>query len=147
MGVAEDLATYLDSNSSSFTSGASLFVNGLPHSTGAALAIYESGGLDPQQHYGDGTLPAWENITVQLVARTSAPTGGATIPSPVNARTLMHKAWVLLNGIVNEELSGSTYLRVEPRQSPMRLPEPENDGRVLFSCNFDVMRVPSTSFA
>lgn len=147
MGAAEDLATYLDAQSSRFTSGTTLFVNAMPHSTAASLAIFESGGLDPQQTYGDGTLPAWENLTVQLVARTSAPTDGATIPSPVNARTLLHTAWVLLNAVVNEELSGSTYLRVEPRQAPMRLPEPENDGRVLFTANFDVLRVPSTSFA
>lgn len=145
MGAVEDLYTYLVAASTRLEAG-NVFINVVPNSTRATLSLLETGGVAPQQTYGSGNLPAFERARVQLLARTTAPAGDATVPYSTTARSLIHAAWVELNEVVNTTLSGSTFLRCDPVQSPFMLPGQENDGRLMFSCSFDVWRRPSTAY-
>ena len=148
MGMVEELATHVDANSTRATIGTTLFANDLPHSTRATMAIMETPGGPPGQHFGDNDLPGWERPSVMFVARTTAPASGTTVPVPTNARRLLQDAFTIVQRIANENV-GSTavgtsyYLRIEPAQSPY-LTRIEDDGRQVFAFNASVWRTPST---
>lgn len=129
MGLIEEIGAYLDSNSTRFLAGTSLFYNWLPDEPGTAASITETGGLPPQQVFGND-LPAWENQRVQVLCRSTSST---------RARANANDAWVVLQQIANETLSGRSWLRVSAVQSPFSLGQDER-GRMLFACNYECVR-------
>lgn len=132
MGMIEEVATYLDSNSTRFTLGTNLFLNFQPDEPATCAALYEDLGGQPVATFGAAHVI--ENPRLQLVCRSSGDLTGPTI-----ARANIDAAWGILDGVANTTLSGSTYLRVAAVQSPFLL-ERDARGRVSFAANFDVMR-------
>ena len=77
-----------------------------------------------------GDLPVYENQRVQMSCRALAST---------KARADINAAWVAVSGIANETLSGKSWLRARPLQSPFVL-DRDAQGRVIFAFNIDIMR-------
>ena len=112
MGMIEELGTFVDANSTRFALGTSLFLNLLPDGSTVAptaAAIIETGGQPAVHTIGGSTRPAWEVARVQVLCRST---------SSAIARANADAAWTLLEGVQNQALSGSTYLRVETLQPP-----------------------------
>lgn len=128
--MIEELATYLDAQSTRFTfsTTGNLFVNYLPDTPATAAALLETGGLPPTRRFAG--VPAWENARVQLVCRSSSST---------KARANADAAWGILEGIANTTLSGSTYLRVSAVQSVFLI-DRNPAGQTEYGANFDVQR-------
>lgn len=129
MGLVEEVGAFLDAASTRWTVGTSLYYNYLPDEPNRAAAIIETGGTPPTQVFA-GDLPAWENARIQLTHRS---TSSATARADANA------AWFILQQVANEALSSVSYLRISPAQSVFLL-ERDSLGRVVFACNYDVVR-------
>lgn len=129
MGLAEEIGTFLDTESTRFTLGTNLFLNYLPDTPGTAASIIETPGAAPT-HVFAGNLPAWENARIAVTCRSTSST---------KARANMNDAWFQLQEVANETLSNRTYLRISAVQSPFLL-ERDAQGRVSFQANFDVVR-------
>lgn len=131
MGLIEEVGTYLDAQSTRFSLGSSaaggLYLNDLPELPATASALIETGGSEPRRTFrGNG----WENQRVQLYCRST---------SSAIARANIDAAWTILEGVTNQALSGSTYLRVSAVQSPFLL-DRDVAGRIVFAANFDIAR-------
>lgn len=129
MGMIEEVATYLDTQSTRFALGTNLFLNWLDDTPGTSAAVIETGGSDPSRVF-KATVAAWENARFQLLCRST---------SSSVARANIDAAWTIYEGVTNQTLSGSTYLRISAVQSPFMLTR-DDQGRSIFACNFDVMR-------
>lgn len=134
MGLIEEVGAFLDTASTRYAAGTSLFYNHLPDEPNRATAIYETGGVAPQQHFS-GDLPSWENARVQLIHRST---------SSVTARADANAAWYILQQVANEALSSVSYLRISPVQSVFLL-ERDDRGRPVFAANYDVVRLTTSS--
>lgn len=130
MGMVEDLGAYLDSNSTRWAAGTSLFYNFMPSEPNRCGAIIETGGSAPARAFGS-TGPSWEQGRVQVTCRST---------SSATARADIDAAFVLLEAVENETLTSNYFLRVSAVQSPF-LMERDAQGRPVFGCNFDVWRV------
>lgn len=130
MGLIEEVGTYLAANSTLFVLGTKTFLNYLPDVPNRANAVHETGGLAPDWVMGASTKVAWENARFQIVTRSTSST---------QARGDMDIAWTILSGVTNKVLTGTTYLRISPTQSPFLL-ERDKRGRPVYAVNFDVMR-------
>ncbi len=129
MGLVEDLGTYLAAQSTLFVLGTKTFLNYLPDTPNRAQSITETGGPPPGFLMGPSTKPAFENNRFQVACRSTSSTA---------ARADMEKAWTILAGVANQVLSGTTYLRISPTQSPFL--QRDKHGRPVFASNFDVIR-------
>lgn len=130
MGMVEDIGTFLAAQSTLFVLGTKTFLNYLPDSPNRAQSIVETGGMAPEFVAGPSTKVAIEHPRIQVVCRSTSSTA---------ARADMDKAWVILNGVTNQTLSGTTYLRISAAQSPFLL-ERDAKGRPVFAANFDVWK-------
>ena len=128
--MVEDLGAYLDSNSTRWAAGTSLFYNYLPDAPNRAASIVETGGSAPARAFGS-TGPSWEQGRVQVVCRST---------SSATARADADAAFALLEGIQNQTLTSNIFLRVSAVQSVFLL-ERDAKGRPVFGCNYDVWRV------
>lgn len=134
MGLVEELATYLDAESTRFQLGSNWFINWLPSEPGTAASITETGGLPPAHTFG-GDLPKYENQRVQVMCRSTSST---------RARANMNDAWFQLQEVANESLSSRSWLRASAVQSPFSLGQDEQ-GRWLFACNFEAVRATTAA--
>ena len=134
MASVDELAAFLDTQSTRFTSGTNLFVNWMPPDPDTCSALYETGGLAPQQVFSRD-LPAYERPSFQLLCRASASS---------SARANIHAAWIIAQKVANESLSSKTWLRVEPLQSPFYLRRDEQ-GRYEYAANFSAMRATTST--
>ena len=125
----EELGTFLDSASTRWTIGTNLFLNAFPDEPNRATSLVEYGGSAPV-HVFSGDLPSFENPRIAVTCRST---------SSVTARADAGAAWVELQRIANESLSGKSYLRCVPVQSPFLLGRDEQN-RPSFRFNLDVMR-------
>lgn len=128
--MVEDVGAYLDSNSTRWAAGTSLFYNFLPDTPNRAASIIETGGSAPARAFGS-TGPSWEQGRVQVACRS---TSSATARGDIDA------AFVLLEAVQNQTLTSNVFLRISAVQSPF-LMERDAQGRPVFACNFDVWRV------
>lgn len=128
--MIEDLGAFLDAASTRFAAGTSLFYNHLPSEPNRATSIIETGGLAPARAFGPGG-PSWEQGRVQLACRST---------SSVTARADADAAFAILEGIQNQTLTSNLFLRVSAVQSVFLL-ERDVQGRPVFACNYDVLRV------
>lgn len=130
MGMVEDVGAYLDSNSTRWAAGTSLFYNYLPSEPSRATSIIETGGIAPARAFGS-TGPSWERARVQVACRST---------SSATARADIDAAFVLLEAVDNETLTSNYFLRISAAQSPFLL-ERDAQGRPVFAFNADVWRV------
>lgn len=129
MGLVEELGTFVDTASTRFTVGTNLFLNALPDEPGTATALIEYAGGEPEFVFA-GELPVNENARVQVSCRSTSST---------KARANANAAWVAVSGIANESLSGKSWLRAKPIQSPFLLKRDEQN-RIVFAFNCDIAR-------
>ena len=132
-----ELSAFLDAQSTALTFASNLFAGHMPETTGRAMAIFETAGGPPAHMLGGGAA-AFERPDVQLIARSTRPVAGAPA-SATGVRTLIDVGFRVLEGIANEALSGTTYLRVSALQSPYLL-EVDSRGRQVWSQSFAVAR-------
>lgn len=129
MGLVEDVGEFLDAASTRFDLGTRTFLNYLPEQPNRAHSVTETGGLAPTHVFGS-TSAAWENARVQILTRST---------SSVTARADIEAAFTILDGVQNQTVNGSTFLRIAAVQSPFLVNRDER-GRVIFSCNFQCWR-------
>ena len=141
MALLDDIATYLDAQSTAFTllagTAGNLAKTALLDRTPAPdtmTSIYETGGSAPQWVFGS-TAPAIETAGLQLLSRST---------SYATAHSRAFTAYRLLGGVKNRRLptTASTnclYLDVNPDQPPFSI-GPDQQGRHLVSVNFTVRK-------
>jgi hypothetical protein len=111
------------------TLGTNIFLGLMPDTPDECVVLYEYGGGAPGQVFGSDNATPWESSSVQVMARS------ATYAA---ARTKARAAYAALQKVANETLSGISFLRVDPVQSPFFVQRDENR-RVYFSANYRVM--------
>lgn len=139
MALLDDVATYLDTQSSSFTlmkgAAGNLAKMALLDRTPAPdtmTSIYETGGAGPQWAFGS-TAPIIETASLQVISRSTA---------YAIAHSRAFTAYRILGGVRNQRLptTGSTnclYFDIQPDQPPFSI-GPDQQGRHLVSVNFTV---------
>jgi hypothetical protein len=130
MALLPDVGVYLAAAGLSLTVGTNLFYGRLPDGPDKCVAIYESNGTIPIETMSDNTEPPVVHPGLQVLARDG---------SYADAQTLAEDVWQKLTLVSNETLSSTRYLRVAPVQQPAPI-ERDSQDRVLFSCNFDVLK-------
>lgn len=133
--ILDEVGTYLAANiigATALTLGTNLFLGRLPDAPDTCVAIFETGGTLPEQTMGSG-LASIERPRIQVVTRR---------PGYSDARILAYNVWNTLEGVANESLSGTRFLRVSAVQSPYPL-ERDSTDRIIIVQNFDVLKVPS----
>ena len=138
--VLDDIADYLTSQGGSGvgTLGTDLFKGFMPDTPDIAVAIYETGGLEPERAMTSAAgQVVVERPRVQVVARAQAYDYQV-------ARTRIHNAFVLLEGMAARSINGTAYKYGSAVQSPFPMGR-DSDGRVLICCNFDIVKALSTS--
>jgi hypothetical protein len=133
MGMLEDLGGYLDTQLQTLTLGTNFFYGLMPETVANVVAIYANGGAPPNFTMGSNHLPRLERPQLQsLVRNTSYATG----------ESLAISVYQTLTQITNQSINGTTYLRVEALSMPALL-ERDANKRAIFTCNFDVVRIPT----
>jgi len=129
MALLDDMGTYVGSNTA-LTLGTDLYLSLLPDSPDNVVALFENTGIVPVSTLGSTNLPQIERPELQFIVRnTSYATG----------RTLANTLWELLTSVSNSTIEGTLYHRIEATSSPFVF-ERDQSRRVLFSCNFNVMK-------
>lgn len=142
MPLLDDIATYLDAQSTRFTklSGTTgnlaktVLLDRTP-APDTMTAIYETGGMAPQWVFGS-TAPIIETAGLQVIARST---------SYATAHSNAFAAYRILGGIRNQYLPTSThstkclYLDCNPDQPPFSI-GPDQQGRHMVSVNFTVRK-------
>ena len=131
MALLADIGGYLDSQSALVTLGTNFFYSTLPESPDNCVALAEEGGVSPVFTQGSVNTPKIERPQLQLLVRNTSYETGMT-----NAETL----YLILTAITNQTINGTQYLRIVAMGKPALI-ERDKNKRVLFSCNFDVMRL------
>jgi hypothetical protein len=130
MSLLEDVGTLIDSSSATLTLGTNLFLGRLPDSPDTCVAVYQYGGEAPFGVMGGDSMPPVEQPRIQVVVRAA---GYST------AETLSRTVWGYLETVLNETLSGTSYLRISAIQSPFPT-ERDIQERILFAQNFRVSK-------
>jgi hypothetical protein len=129
LGAVEELGAFIDSESTRFTVGTNLFYHLMPSEPNAATSIVEYPGEGATETFG-GDLPKYESARVAITCRSTSSTA---------ARANAHAAWVAAFKIANETLSGKSWLKCTPLQSPFFLKRDEQN-RPLFQFNAACVR-------
>lgn len=141
MALLDDIATYLDAQSSSFTlmkgTAGNLAKMALLDRTPAPdtmTSIYETGGAGPQWAFGS-TSPVVETAGLQVLSRST---------SYATAHTRAYTAYRILGGVHNQRLPNAAsteclYVDIQPDQPPFSI-GPDQQGRHLVSVNFTVRK-------
>ena len=118
------------------TSAYGIYKGLLPDAPNAAVAVYETGGLEPyrKMHSTAGAVVA-ERPRIQVVVRSTAYSTG---------RQKANDAWKLLEGLPERTVNGTRYLYAAAVQAPFPIGRDAND-RILIACNFDVVKALSTA--
>lgn len=130
MAFLDDLGTYVDTNTS-LTLGTDLFLSLMPDTPDNVVALYEStGGVVPVSTMGSTNLPQIERPELQVIVRNTSYSTG---------RALANTLWELLTAVSNTTIESTLYHRIESTSSPFVF-DRDDSRRVLFSCNFNVMK-------
>lgn len=127
--MLDELAAFLDAASTRFTAGTNLFADFLPDEPNRATLLVEMPGGPPARVMSTGS-PAWENARFAVFSRSTSST---------QAHDDLDVAWNTFEGVVNQSLSGTYYLRVAANESPYLWGRDEI-GRAHFTASFSVMR-------
>lgn len=130
MAFLDDLGAYVDTNTA-LTLGTDLFLSLMPDTPDNVVALYEStGGVVPVSTMGSTNLPQIERPELQIIVRNTSYSTG---------RTLANTLWELLTAVSNTTIESTLYHRIESTSSPFVF-DRDDSRRVLFSCNFNVMK-------
>ena len=133
--ILPELSAYLVANITGFVAGPStgttqVWLGRFPEaSQGRAIALFESGGVEPQYTYSD----VHERPSVQVISRST---------SYAQARLGANQVWALLAAVENDTLSSVDYVRITPLQSPFDIGT-DPAGRSMLSCNYTVEKAVS----
>ena len=131
--VLEDLGVYLEGLALA-TVGTDLILGHVPPSPSLCCALLEYGGDQPLRNQSEGAAgsgaQSGERPRIQLLCRSETYTGG---------RSLIQSIWQALDGVVNQTINGTFYVRMAAIQSPF-LVELDDNNRYLFSANFNVTK-------
>lgn len=136
--ILPELSAYIISNATGFvaapaTSGIQIWLNRFPEDgSNHAVALYESGGVGPNYTY---TGISSERPNVQVICRST---------SYATARSTANRIYSLLAGVENATLTGTSYTRITPVQSPFDIGA-DAAGRSMISCNYQSEKAVSTS--
>lgn len=136
--ILPELSAYIIANATGFvaapaTSGIQIWLNRFPDdASNHAVALYESGGVGPNYTY---TGLDHERPSVQVICRST---------SYATARTTANRIYTLLSGTENATLTGTSYTRITPIQSPFDVGA-DAAGRSMVSCNYQSDKAVSTS--
>ena len=145
MPFGDDVASYIDSNSTAFTAGANLFVNTVRDSTSNVRAVFvmETQGEPSIEKFGGGG-PAMTRPSADILIRSTKAIGGDGAASSTGTRTVAQNLWALLDRVVNTSVNGKTYQRISAPTEPSLMGRDEQ-GRVLFGFSVDGLRAPTTN--
>jgi hypothetical protein len=139
--LLDDIALYLQEFPLGLTFGSNLFAGLMPNAPYApddCVAIYESSGMAPEYVMGaQQPNPAISRPELQVVVRSAKYQPG---------RITIEQIAQVLEGVVNQEINGTFYERLERIQEPF-LMHRDAARRTYFACNFAVMRSPSMAGA
>ena len=131
--VLEDLGVYLE-GLALVTVGTDLILGHMPSSPKVCCALLEYGGDPPLRNQSEGAArsgaQSGERPRIQLLCRSD---------SYVTGRGLIQSIWEALDGVVNQTINGTSYVRIASLQSPFFLEFDENK-RYLFAVNFSVTK-------
>lgn len=131
--VLSDLGVYLQGLALA-TPGTDLFYGLMPTEPEVCCALVEYGGEPPMRNQSEGAAgvgaQTGERPRIQLLCRAATyETGRSTIQA----------IWQALDGVVNQTINGTFYVRVAAQQSPFLL-ERDDNGRCVFAANFAVTK-------
>lgn len=131
--VLEDLGVLLE-GLALVTVGDDLILGHMPSSPSLCCALLEYGGEAPLRNQSEGAAGAGaqsgERPRIQLLCRSASYTAG---------RSLIQTIWQALDGVVNQTINGTGYVRIAALQSPFFLDFDDNK-RYLFAANFAVTK-------
>ena len=130
MALLEDIGGYIDTNTS-LTLGTDLFLGLLPETPSNCVSIFENSGVAPLFTQGSAGLPVLEKPQLQFIVRDA---------SYSNGRSVAETLYRLLTQVFNQTINSNLYLRIEAISVPSVM-DRDQTKRVLFTCNFDVVRV------
>jgi hypothetical protein len=133
MAVCDDLAAHVE-GLAIVTRGTDMFLGRLPTEPSECCALVEYSGDPPLRNQSEGAArsgaQSGERPRVQLLCRaTDYDTG----------RSLIQSIWQALDGIVNQTVNGTFYVRVSAINSPFFLMRDDNE-RWIFAANFSVTK-------
>lgn len=106
MSFAEDIGMYILQEYTN-PHGLPVSLNYTPVDTTDSISVYDTGGYASVRAYG--LCPAMARPTAQVMVRHSSPT---------SARVISEELYELLDGMYNETINGTYYLRVECNAPP-----------------------------
>lgn len=124
--------------------GARLFYRTLVESTSITVALFDMTGVGDSVRTFARAHPVMEKPGLRVLIRSTAPTGGATIPDSQAAYRVARRCWALLDRVVNTTIAGTTYNRIEALAPPDQRDRDEQ-GRLIFGVDCLVWRVPSST--
>lgn len=128
MPLLTDIGTFLAANGCG-TVGTTLWEAQMPADVDAGICLSEYGSEEPEYTLHVSGVHI-EHPRFQVYCRHT---------DFVTGRALIETAYRALATIVNQTLTATTYLRVEPLQSPFQVNPPQDaQGRWEFLCNFRV---------
>jgi hypothetical protein len=139
----EDVVAFLDANSTALRTGENLFADAMPDdSPKIGLSVFEVSSLQGSPTYsGDG----FARPTISVIARSTAPADGASMPNPRAARHECWNAYRRLASVANQPLttSGRVFGAITPLGVPV-FTDVDEQGRVRYSFDADVWLTVST---
>ncbi len=133
MTALTDIGTFLAAatvSTADLTLGTNLFLGFEPDTPDTSVTLYDTSGLQPDNTFGNDTAPVLENPSLQV--RTRATTFATS-------ESLSRDIWTLLTKVINETLTSTRYLRIQPEQSPFSLSR-DSQNRAIFVCNYTVTK-------
>lgn len=127
MSLESDVKAFLVANGQ----GTNLFMGLLPPDPDDAAALYQYAGLRPEFVQNKPGISR-DRPALQVKCRSKV---------YATAQTRAMAIYALLAFVVNEELSGTTYQRIEPLGAPFFLERDKNQ-RTVFAANYYVSRTP-----
>src|SRR3990172_8343962 len=101
MPFADDLVSYIDSNSTALTAGSSLYKNASVETPGRAVFVMEVRGRANVEKFA-GSLPAYTQPSADVIVRSTKAVGGPGIAASTGTRSLAQDMWELLVGVANQ---------------------------------------------
>lgn len=132
MGMLDEIGTYLQEQGIG-TLASDLYLGRLPDSPDGVAGLFEQQGLPPRHHNGGSQAPFMENPRLQILVRGT---------DYETARTKAFDIYNKLNALTNTVMGGTCYTAIFAMHQPFPIGY-DNNERVRFSCNFQVVKKPS----
>jgi len=132
--ILDDVATYLETNSTRLTIGVNLTKAFMPDNPNTCTTLYETGGFGPINQFSTGGgSRVYEQPGLMVHSRS---TDYQTV------RLIMEDVYTVLDGVGNTTLptaTGVSYGSIDATQSPFLINRDSND-RFVMSVNFDIRK-------